>query len=98
MDMEDAIKAAGWRKVSETEYTLEIEDPCEYPDRYPAGSFSGRVYRNPTTGLWGIEFEHDERSSLMDSDTEVRIPTKPSTSSNLKPSRHSDFKPSMGPR
>jgi hypothetical protein len=28
----------------------------------------------------------------------VRIPTKPSTSSNLKPSRHSDFKPSMGPR
>jgi transposase len=28
----------------------------------------------------------------------VRIPTKPSTWSNLKPSRHSDFKPSMGPR
>ena len=28
----------------------------------------------------------------------LRIPTKPSTSSNLKPSRHSDFKPSMVPR
>jgi putative transposase len=28
----------------------------------------------------------------------LRIPTKPSTWSNLKPSRHSDFKPSMGPR
>ena len=28
----------------------------------------------------------------------VRIPTKPSTSSNLKPSWHSDFKPSMVPR
>ena len=28
----------------------------------------------------------------------VRIPTKPSTWSNLKPSRHSDFKPSMVPR
>ena len=30
--------------------------------------------------------------------TDLRIPTKPSTSSNLKPSRHSDFKPSMVPR
>jgi hypothetical protein len=29
---------------------------------------------------------------------EMRIPTKPSSWSNLKPSRHSDFKPSMVPR
>lgn len=70
MDMLDAIKAAGWKANGPDEYTLEFEDPCEYPDHHEPGTYSGRVYHNRKTGLWDIEFEHDDRGSPMDTDTE----------------------------